>query len=411
MAPQQTSLQTSTTGSQNNGTSNSTNGFNGSNIFGNNNRTANPEPNTNTTSNTNITANTNTTLIANTNTTSNANVSGSTLAFNASLIAQLATDSGAPTITSTTPVSGTTNVPITQVVTALFNESIRRNTVDSSTFLLKIGNTPVSGTVSLSPDNKTASFNPSLLTTSTTYTATITTGVKNLAGHSLPQNKTWSFTTTTITPPSPGSPFVTITDHIDGNDNDLSDGGTTDSDEMTFDYEASGGSSSSFDFTCSLDGESFKDCGSSATSGSHKYTGLDDGDHDFRVEATATNGGGSSDDTYEWTVDTFSDSLLPVASSSDFGSDSGSGSGSSPFSSTTGDNGPVSGTITNGNNITLEVPGYGNVTLVFENLTEAGSVTAQAIASTDGLSSLGIQYNSATGKYEVSVPMIKFILL
>jgi len=56
--------------------------------------------------------------------------------------------------------------------------------------------TPIAGTVSQSPDNKVATFDPSSsLAASTSYTATLTTGVKDIAGNAMTSAKSWSFTT------------------------------------------------------------------------------------------------------------------------------------------------------------------------------------------------------------------------
>ena len=57
-------------------------------------------------------------------------------------------------------------------------------------------------------DGKTAMFDPtSLLTASISYTATITTGVKDLAGNPMVTAKTWSFTTAAPSPPPPPPPI------------------------------------------------------------------------------------------------------------------------------------------------------------------------------------------------------------
>jgi hypothetical protein len=66
--------------------------------------------------------------------------------------------------------------------------------INSNTFTLKNGNTSISGVVSYS--GNTASFNPSSdLMESITYTATITTGAKSLAGIFLASNYVWTFKT------------------------------------------------------------------------------------------------------------------------------------------------------------------------------------------------------------------------
>lgn len=67
-------------------------------------------------------------------------------------------------------------------------------TITAATFTLKRGLTPVSGAVSYA--GVTATFTPAVnLAASTTYTATITTGAKDLAGNALAVGKVWSFTT------------------------------------------------------------------------------------------------------------------------------------------------------------------------------------------------------------------------
>src|SRR2546428_776248 len=64
----------------------------------------------------------------------------------------------------------------------------------SGTFALKQGTTPVAGTVSYA--GVTATFAPaSALAPLTTYTATMTTGARDLAGNALATDFVWSFTT------------------------------------------------------------------------------------------------------------------------------------------------------------------------------------------------------------------------
>ena len=109
-------------------------------------------------------------------------------------------DSTAPvTISSvslTTPADGATGVSINTKVTATFNEEMDPATITSATFLLYQGATAVPGTVDYT--GLTAVFTPdSNLTASTTYTATITTGAKNLADEALASDYEWAFTTGT----------------------------------------------------------------------------------------------------------------------------------------------------------------------------------------------------------------------
>jgi hypothetical protein len=99
-----------------------------------------------------------------------------------------------PTVTSTLPVNGATGVPFGNKLAATFSETMDPLTITTSTFALKQGTTVVSGAVTYS--GVTAVFTPtSNLAASTTYSATITTGAKNLAGIALAGNYVWSFTT------------------------------------------------------------------------------------------------------------------------------------------------------------------------------------------------------------------------
>jgi len=109
----------------------------------------------------------------------------------------------APTVTSTFPDNAATGVPINMNILATFSKAMAPSTITVSTFLLKQGTTSVSGLVSYA--GVTATFDPaSDLATSTAYTATITTGAKDLAGNALAVNFVWGFTTGSIpdtTPP------------------------------------------------------------------------------------------------------------------------------------------------------------------------------------------------------------------
>ena len=99
-----------------------------------------------------------------------------------------------PTVTSTDPLNNESSVARNKVVLLTFSEAMDPLTINTSTFTLKQGTTAVSGTVAYS--GTTATFTPSNpLAAVTTYTATITTGAKNLAGNALASNTVWSFTT------------------------------------------------------------------------------------------------------------------------------------------------------------------------------------------------------------------------
>jgi len=102
----------------------------------------------------------------------------------------------APVISSVTPGNLSTNISVNAVVSAVFSEAMNSSTLTSSTFTLNNGAT---GTVSY--NGTTATFIPSVsLAYSTTYTATISTGVQSASGLALGSPYSWSFTTAPSTP-------------------------------------------------------------------------------------------------------------------------------------------------------------------------------------------------------------------
>jgi hypothetical protein len=113
-------------------------------------------------------------------------------------------DVTAPTVSSTTPSNLATGVTVSSAMTATFSETMSSITITTASFTLKQGVTSVSGAVTYG--GVTATIKPTAnLASSTTYTATITTGAKDLAGNALASNYVWSFTTSAasdITPPT-----------------------------------------------------------------------------------------------------------------------------------------------------------------------------------------------------------------
>jgi hypothetical protein len=117
-------------------------------------------------------------------------------------------DTTPPTVTSTNPANSATDIAVTSSITATFNEAVQGSTVSMTTFKIQAGTTSIPGTVTLSADGKTAMFDPtSLLAASISYTVTITTGVKDLAGNPMVTARTWSFTTAAPSPPPPPPPI------------------------------------------------------------------------------------------------------------------------------------------------------------------------------------------------------------
>ncbi|MGZ8537082.1 MAG: Ig-like domain-containing protein [Flavisolibacter sp.] len=99
-----------------------------------------------------------------------------------------------PEVSSTTPANNATNVSIATLIDATFNEKMDSSTLNNSTFLLKQGTTAIHGLISYT--GMTARFSPfNNLANNTTYTATITTGAKDLAGNALVNDYVWTFTT------------------------------------------------------------------------------------------------------------------------------------------------------------------------------------------------------------------------
>lgn len=117
----------------------------------------------------------------------------------------------APTVLSTAPIYAATGSPINTKILVTFSTAMDRTTITNTTFTLKHGSTADTGTVSYT--GVTATFTPTAnLATNTYYTATITTGAKDSAGHPLAVNFVWSFTTGVLADTTP--PTVTGTSPV-----------------------------------------------------------------------------------------------------------------------------------------------------------------------------------------------------
>jgi uncharacterized repeat protein (TIGR02543 family) len=104
-------------------------------------------------------------------------------------------DANAPTVLRTTPAG--TRVAPTANVTATFSEAMDRTSLTRTTVkLVRRGTTAaIPASVTVSQDGKSVTLNPTRpLRRGTRYTATVTTGAKDLAGNPLAANKAWSFT-------------------------------------------------------------------------------------------------------------------------------------------------------------------------------------------------------------------------
>jgi len=110
-----------------------------------------------------------------------------------------------PTVSSTSPDSGDSNIATSSDITITFSESMDSSTLNTATISVfdEASNT-VSGTVTAS--GRTATFNPNYsLSEETTYTVTISTDVEDLANINLEETHTFTFRTVDNNAPSVSS--------------------------------------------------------------------------------------------------------------------------------------------------------------------------------------------------------------
>ncbi|MES2990201.1 MAG: Ig-like domain-containing protein [Pseudomonadota bacterium] len=109
----------------------------------------------------------------------------------------VAGDTTAPTVTTVTPSGGATGVSRTTTVTATFSEAMDAATITSSNLQLRnAANTLVAATVAYDATTRIATLTPSsALAGSTTFTMTVGTGVRDVAGNPMAAARVWSFTT------------------------------------------------------------------------------------------------------------------------------------------------------------------------------------------------------------------------
>jgi hypothetical protein len=122
------------------------------------------------------------------------------------------TVSPALAVISTVPVDTATGVPVTQMLSATFNEPMNCAAFPAAAFTVTgPGATPVAGTIGCS--GAVATFTPAAdLATNTLFTATITTAAQDTAGKSLAGNYVWTFRTV----PAPTLPTVISTVPVNG---------------------------------------------------------------------------------------------------------------------------------------------------------------------------------------------------
>ncbi len=130
-----------------------------------------------------------------------------------------------PTVTSSNPSNGATNVPTSTsgpgaapvvtgtLVTATFTQAMNPLTVTPvGTFTLKetISGANVPGAVTMNAANTIATFTPTAaaLLPNTKYTATVSTAAKNAGGTAMPNPVSWSFTTAAAASTGQSSPNI-----------------------------------------------------------------------------------------------------------------------------------------------------------------------------------------------------------
>ncbi|GIH09700.1 hypothetical protein Rhe02_77670 [Rhizocola hellebori] len=116
-----------------------------------------------------------------------------------SIYATAGVDTTAPTVTSTVPGAGATNVGLTTPITVQFSEPMTAASITSANLELRTGGNLVNRTVSYDAAANRATITPAAaLTASTGYSVTVkggATGVGDLAGNKLAADYTFSFTT------------------------------------------------------------------------------------------------------------------------------------------------------------------------------------------------------------------------
>ncbi len=106
-------------------------------------------------------------------------------------------DLAAPHVIFTNPTNGATGVALDAPVNATFNEDMDPLRITPTTFLVaRADGQEVTGTVAYDGPTLTATFAADdLLEANTSYTATVTTGIRDLAGNALSLDYVWAFTT------------------------------------------------------------------------------------------------------------------------------------------------------------------------------------------------------------------------
>lgn len=140
-------------------------------------------------------------------------VAGGSALGEACILVKRRADTTPPLVSWTSPADGAVNVPLTASITVQFNEPMDRASITTATFLLRDQQSnAVSGSVTVDASGRTATLEPTApLAYPRTYTATVTTGVRDATGgNALAADRSWSFSTGAV--PDTVPPIVTATD-------------------------------------------------------------------------------------------------------------------------------------------------------------------------------------------------------
>ena len=143
------------------------------------------------------------------------------------------TDTTRPTVISSSPGNGATVPETITAITVKFSEDMDVSTITPGTFTISSDGS-IPGSVSYDPASRTAFLTLSgSLSSNTTFTATVTTGVKDLSGNALQADYAWSFSTLdTIQPavvstiPASDANGVAVNAHIEIDFSELMDPAT-----------------------------------------------------------------------------------------------------------------------------------------------------------------------------------------
>ncbi len=142
-----------------------------------------------------------------------------------------ATDTTPPTVSTTSPANGATNISTGSAVTVTFSEAMDATTISNSTVKLLDGNSMIAASVVYNASNKSVTITPvNALANSKTYTISVLggiPGVKDAASNPLAQTFSSTFTTAAASQVDTTPPSVLSVSPANGATNILTSAGIT----------------------------------------------------------------------------------------------------------------------------------------------------------------------------------------